>query len=72
MEKIKIKKTRIVKRSGDYVLDAVLIDRGKTIKDKLLRKQEQALYNAYFTERQSMKRAHARRKWKLFVMKHSK
>lgn len=70
--KLQIKKTKITGRGNDYKRVASLIDKSKTIKDKILIKQEQTLYNSYITERQSMRKAHAFRKWKMFVDKHTK
>ena len=71
MATLKIRKTRIVKRDTIYQLDAALIDKTKAIKNLKLRKQAFDLHGEYLVERQSMKKAHARNKWKAFVTKHS-
>jgi len=68
--KIKIRKTVIKKRS-DELAQAIIevLKKSKKIKTPSAKKQEQELFYALMKERQSMKKAHAFRKWKLFVTK---
>ena len=70
MATLKIPKAKITTRGIDYQTVAHWIDRGKTIKDKALRKKEEELYKAYQLERQTMRKGHNFKKWIEFVEQH--
>lgn len=70
MATLKIRKTKITNRGVDYQTVAHWTDRGKTIKDKVLRKEETALHKAYIEERQSMRKAQNFKKWIEFIEQH--
>jgi hypothetical protein len=67
---LKIRKTVIKSRNEEQaraVADVLTLS--KKIVGAINRKKEEELFNAFMTERQSMKKAYAFKKWKDFVKK---